>query len=65
MLTNIILFTVPPDILDYPTSTDMVVDEGSNVSLQCIAKGSPEPFITWKREDGEMIRLQNGSEGEL
>lgn len=41
----------------------MVVDEGSNVSLQCIAKGSPEPFITWKREDGEMIRLQNGTEG--
>ncbi|CAH1176500.1 unnamed protein product [Phaedon cochleariae] len=53
---------VPPDILDYPTSADMVVDEGSNVSLQCIAKGSPEPAITWKREDGEMIRFQNGTE---
>lgn len=59
----LISLAVPPDILDYPTSTDMVVDEGSNVSLQCIAKGSPQPFITWKREDGEMIRLQNGSEG--
>ncbi|KAG5883619.1 hypothetical protein JTB14_005751 [Gonioctena quinquepunctata] len=53
---------VPPDILDYPTSTDMVVDEGSNVSLQCIAKGSPEPAITWKREDGQPIRFRNGSE---
>ncbi|XP_050507769.1 lachesin isoform X1 [Diabrotica virgifera virgifera] len=53
---------VPPDILDYPTSTDMVVDEGSNVSLQCVAKGSPEPAIMWKREDGEVIRFQNGSE---
>ncbi|CAH1103445.1 unnamed protein product [Psylliodes chrysocephalus] len=53
---------VPPDILDYPTSTDMVVDEGSNVSLQCVAKGSPEPSIMWKREDGEKIRFQNGSE---
>ncbi|XP_057663208.1 lachesin isoform X1 [Diorhabda carinulata] len=53
---------VPPDILDYPTSTDMVVDEGSNVSLQCVAKGSPEPSIMWKREDGEVIRFQNGTE---
>ncbi|CAH2014071.1 unnamed protein product [Acanthoscelides obtectus] len=55
--------TVPPDILDYPTSADMVVDEGSNVSLKCIAKGSPEPSIIWKREDGELIRFSNGTEG--
>ncbi|CAH2014068.1 unnamed protein product [Acanthoscelides obtectus] len=54
--------TVPPDILDYPTSADMVVDEGSNVSLKCIAKGSPEPSIIWKREDGELIRFSNGTE---
>ncbi|XP_048517452.1 neurotrimin isoform X3 [Dendroctonus ponderosae] len=46
---------VPPDILDYPTSTDMVVREGSNVSLQCAAAGSPEPTITWRRENGELM----------
>ncbi|XP_050296725.1 lachesin-like isoform X2 [Anthonomus grandis grandis] len=46
---------VPPDILDFPTSSDMVVREGSNVSLQCAAVGSPEPSITWRRENGEMI----------
>ncbi|KAH0945811.1 hypothetical protein HN011_007147, partial [Eciton burchellii] len=48
---------VPPDILDYPTSTDMVVREGSNVSLRCEATGSPTPNITWRREDGELIIL--------
>ncbi|XP_074101991.1 opioid-binding protein/cell adhesion molecule homolog isoform X1 [Cotesia typhae] len=48
---------VPPDILDYPTSTDMVVREGSNVTLRCAASGSPQPNITWKRESGEAIAL--------
>lgn len=54
------LYLVPPDILDYPTSTDMVVQEGSNVSLRCVAAGSPEPSILWKREDGEPIFLESG-----
>ncbi|KAJ3628424.1 hypothetical protein MTP99_015728 [Tenebrio molitor] len=53
---------VPPDILDYPTSTDMVVREGSNVSLRCAATGSPEPTIAWRREGGEAIPLGNGQE---
>ncbi|KAK4881541.1 hypothetical protein RN001_004860 [Aquatica leii] len=53
---------VPPDILDYPTSTDMVVREGSNVSFRCAATGSPEPAIAWRREAGEAIPLGNGQE---
>lgn len=53
---------VPPDILDYPTSADMVVREGSNVSLRCAASGSPSPNITWKRENGELIPLRNSAE---
>ncbi|XP_063912148.1 neurotrimin-like isoform X2 [Zophobas morio] len=53
---------VPPDILDYPTSTDMVVREGSNVNLRCVAKGSPEPSITWRRETGEPLKLPTGEE---
>ncbi|XP_017779903.1 PREDICTED: neurotrimin-like, partial [Nicrophorus vespilloides] len=53
---------VPPDILDYPTSTDMIVRERSNVNLKCVAKGSPEPSITWKREGGEPIQLLTGEE---
>ncbi|XP_055682646.1 opioid-binding protein/cell adhesion molecule homolog isoform X1 [Lutzomyia longipalpis] len=53
---------VPPDILDYPTSTDMVVREGSNVTLKCAATGSPTPTITWRREGGEPISLAGGKE---
>jgi neurotrimin len=54
---------VPPDILDYPTSTDMVVREGSNVTLRCAATGSPEPTITWRREGNEIISLPGGVDG--
>lgn len=43
----------------------MVVREGSNVSLRCAASGSPAPNITWKRENGEIIPLGNGVEGEF
>uniref|UniRef100_A0A336K1E9 CSON001858 protein n=1 Tax=Culicoides sonorensis TaxID=179676 RepID=A0A336K1E9_CULSO len=53
---------VPPDILDYPTSTDMVVREGTNVTLRCVATGSPTPNILWRRENGETIALPNGVE---
>ncbi|XP_049959844.1 neurotrimin-like [Schistocerca serialis cubense] len=53
---------VPPDILDYPTSTDMVVREGTNVTLRCAATGSPQPTITWRREGGEPIPMANGQE---
>ncbi|XP_049531924.1 lachesin-like isoform X2 [Anopheles darlingi] len=55
---------VPPDILDYPTSTDMVVREGSNVTLRCAAVGSPTPTIVWRREAGENISLQDGEQVE-
>lgn len=54
---------VPPDILDYPTSTDMVVKEGSNVTLKCEATGSPQPTIIFRREDGEPILLPGNIEG--
>ncbi|VVC45395.1 Immunoglobulin subtype,Immunoglobulin-like domain,Immunoglobulin-like fold,Immunoglobulin subtype [Cinara cedri] len=50
---------VPPDILDYPTSSDMVVHEGSNVTLQCAATGYPNPTITWRREDTKNIVISN------
>lgn len=68
VLSSVLLFTqqlyiVPPDILDYPTSTDMVVKEGSNVTLKCSATGSPTPSIIWRREDGEPIKLPGGIDG--
>lgn len=39
--------TVPPNIDDAQTSTDVVVREGANVTLRCRANGSPEPTIRW------------------
>lgn len=56
---------VPPDILDYPTSSDMVVREGSNVTLKCAANGVPQPSITWRRENLESIPVGNGLEGKI
>lgn len=39
--------TVPPNIDDAQTSTDVVVREGANVTLRCRAHGSPPPTIRW------------------
>ncbi|KAM8853941.1 limbic system-associated membrane protein isoform 1-T1 [Synchiropus picturatus] len=32
----------------YKMSEDMVVNEGSNVTLSCLASGRPDPIITWR-----------------
>lgn len=57
------LFAVPPSIITKETSTDMVVREGSNVTLTCKASGYPEPYVMWRREDGKNINY-NGESGE-
>ncbi|XP_029030580.1 neurotrimin isoform X5 [Betta splendens] len=41
-----ILVQVPPKIINL--SRDIVVNEGSNVTLLCQARGKPDPVITWK-----------------
>lgn len=56
-------FLVPPDILDYPTSMDMVVREGKDVTLRCAASGSPTPTVAWRRESARGISIGNGSFG--
>ncbi|XP_042896244.1 neurotrimin-like [Parasteatoda tepidariorum] len=48
---------VPPYLDEMLTSTDIEVKEGNDVSLRCVAKGSPEPENTWRREDGQEINL--------
>ena len=58
------VFSVPPSIITKETSTDMVVREGSNVTLTCKASGYPEPYIMWRREDGKNINY-NGDSGEF
>ncbi|XP_075876123.1 neurotrimin isoform X2 [Nelusetta ayraudi] len=41
-----LLVQVPPKIINL--SKDLVVNEGSNVSLMCQANGKPDPSISWK-----------------
>lgn len=53
---------VPPVIIDNMTSTDMVVREGSNVTMTCRATGYPEPYVMWRREDGQEFNC-NGESG--
>lgn len=37
---------VPANI--YKVSEDITVNEGSNVTLSCLASGRPDPAITWR-----------------
>ncbi|XP_064207167.1 neurotrimin isoform X3 [Anguilla rostrata] len=41
-----VIVQVPPKIMNL--SKDLAVNEGSNVTLMCIANGKPEPSVTWK-----------------
>ncbi|XP_061104661.1 neurotrimin isoform X1 [Conger conger] len=41
-----VIVQVPPKIMNL--SKDIAVNEGSNVTLMCIANGKPEPTVTWK-----------------
>lgn len=51
---------VPPDIIDEESSSEVVIKEGQDVTLECRARGSPKPVISWKREDGGKIDINNG-----
>lgn len=35
----------------------MVVREGTNVTLMCKARGYPEPYVMWRREDGDEMSI--------
>lgn len=50
-------FLVPPVIIESMTSNDMVVREGLNMTLMCKARGYPEPYVMWRREDGEEMLI--------
>ena len=63
---------VPPEIIDQESSSDVTVVESANVTLQCKAKGRPNPTIEWRREDESRVPLgasrrilTNKTEGEL
>lgn len=44
--SSLFCLLVPPKI--YDISSDITVNEGSNVSLICTATGKPEPIIAWR-----------------
>lgn len=44
-LSNFIV--VPPIIVETMTSNDMVVREGTNITLTCKARGYPEPYVIY------------------
>lgn len=57
------LFQVPPSIDDSLSSSDVIVREGSNVTLKCRAHGSPQPTIKWKRDDNTKINVNKSASG--
>lgn len=68
-MKNLIFFnfslTVPPTIDDSLSSSDVIVREGSNITLKCRAHGSPTPTIKWKRDDNSKININKSLSGEL
>ncbi|KAH1023023.1 hypothetical protein HUJ04_012310 [Dendroctonus ponderosae] len=56
-LPNCFYFTVPPNIDDSLSSSDVIVREGSNETLFCKATGFPEPSLKWKRDDGAKFSI--------
>lgn len=55
---------MPPQIIESQTSSDLVVREGSNVSLSCKARGYPDPYVMWRREDGDEMSV-SGDTGKI
>lgn len=50
--------SVPPDIINEESSTDIAVQEGEDATLVCKATGHPPPRVVWRREDGENILMK-------
>lgn len=55
--------SVPPNIDDSLSSTDVIVREGANVKLNCHASGSPPPSVKWRRDDGTKININKSLSG--
>lgn len=56
---------MPPNIDDSFTSSDVIAQEGDNVTLRCKANGSPQPALKWKRDDGSRMVINKSLEGKV
>jgi len=65
VLSYLLLFIVPPDIINEESSADLAVQEGEDATLTCKATGNPLPRVIWRREDGEMILIRKPGSREL
>ncbi|XP_068209139.1 lachesin-like [Palaemon carinicauda] len=54
---GVLTVVVPPNIIDSDTSGDVMAQEGANINLTCNASGTPQPSITWRREDNMKINI--------
>lgn len=48
---------VPPIIVETMTSNDMIVREGTNITLTCKARGYPEPYVIYLYIFGNITTL--------
>ncbi|KAM3923347.1 opioid-binding protein/cell adhesion molecule homolog isoform 1-T1 [Leptodactylus fuscus] len=55
-----LIVQVPPEILHI--SPNITVNEGSTVTLRCLATGRPEPAVTWKHYSGKSHRFVSDDE---
>ncbi|XP_077285503.1 dpr-interacting protein lambda [Arctopsyche grandis] len=63
--TGYLKVVIPPDILNEDEEgSGGVALEGGAIRMKCIATGTPEPTVTWKRDPGKSIifRHENGRE---
>ncbi|CAK1546334.1 unnamed protein product [Leptosia nina] len=57
--THILQVVVPPDIDDEASSRDIIIKEGQNAALRCVASGTPSPNVAWRREDSRHFKIDN------
>jgi hypothetical protein len=56
---------VPPEILEYWTSTKLEVTEGTTVDLMCNATGVPPPVVTWYKQSNLLKGADQNSGGKI